>query len=322
MNASNREFVFRWSRHVAVVLIAFAAWTYTFQFFERKFGRSTGAAEWLWEKHKLSSETPVVFFATRELDVPADRQFVKIKVAGDPEYILYFNGLEVGGNAGQLHPALDVYDVTSVSRIGRNRIVIAVRSGNGVGGIIAAVDFGPTRQNIVVTDRSWRLFGEWSDRLLSTDEGTLKQAAMVRLGRPPVGRWNYLDVRDQPLTAITTGTIQPVASFSFQAPFREIRVISGVAVASTVRVQAVAFDFGSVRGRGRIEINAERETLVRVRYANDRAELDTNGELHSFVFARGERAVADPRVREFRYMAVYFKAARATVLTSKAATAP
>lgn len=318
MNDLNRNFVRRWSRYVAIVVISFSAWAYTFQFFERKFGQITGSAEWLWQKHQFSSEKPVVFFATREFEVPADRQFVKIKVAGDPEYVLYFNGVEVGGNAEQVRPKLDVYDVTALSRTGKgNRIVAAVRSGNGVGGLIVAVDFSPARQNIVVTDRDWKLFDEWSDRLLATDVEGLKRAPIRRLGRPPVGRWNYLEMRDRPLTVIATEIIEPVQTFSFQAPHREIRVYNGVAVASTVRDQAVAFDFGTLTGRGRIEIDAERDTLVRVRYANDRAELDSVGELHSFVFAKGERVVTDPLVREFRYMAVYLRSARASVLKVK-----
>jgi len=318
MNDTNRHSVLRWTRQVCIVLVVFAAWASTFQFFERKFGQSTGTAEWIWEKHKLSSEIPVVFFATKEFEVPADRQFVKIKAAGDPEFVLYFNGVEIGGNTEQVRPRLEVYDVTALSRIGRgNRLVAAVRSGNGVGGLLISVDFSPTRQNAVVTDRSWKLLDEWNDALLSNDVEGLKSAAIVSLGRPPFGRWNYLMARERPLAAAASRVMQPVTSSSFQAPLREIRVINGVAVASTVRVPAVIFDFGSVKGRGRIEIDAAHETLVRVRYANDRAELEAGGDLHPFVFAKGEKVVTDPRVREFRFMAVYMRAARASVLEVK-----
>src|SRR5213075_1724317 len=112
----------------------------------------------------------------------------KIKVAGDPEYTLYFNGQEIGGRRfGEHRDALDVFDVTQLAKTGRNRIVIAARSTNGVGGVLAAVDLSTEVENYVVTDASWKMFHRWNPALPLRDVG-LSTPPMV-LGQPPRGRW-------------------------------------------------------------------------------------------------------------------------------------
>ena len=50
---------------------------------------------------------------------------------------------------------LDMYDVSGLARDTGNRIMVAVRSTNGVGGLIAAVDIKPEIENLIVTGADW-----------------------------------------------------------------------------------------------------------------------------------------------------------------------
>src|SRR5690242_10147048 len=87
-------------RLTIVIILGFlfvAAFTHLDRVYSQKFFDVTGRAEWIWPKVQLSRDVPVAFFATRDLDLPANRYYTKIKVAGDPEYTLYFNGQEIGG---------------------------------------------------------------------------------------------------------------------------------------------------------------------------------------------------------------------------------
>ena len=117
--------------------------------YSHKFFDVTGRAQWIWPQLRVAANVPVAFFATRDFDLPKNRYFTRIKIAGDPQYTLYFNGREVGGRRTADDMALDVYDVSTLARDGRNRIVVAVRSANGVGGLLASVDITPEYQNMV-----------------------------------------------------------------------------------------------------------------------------------------------------------------------------
>ena len=110
--------------------------------FSVKISNRTGKALWIWKETRLSRGEPVAFFATRNFVLPKTRAFVKIKVSADPQYTLYFNGREIGG-AAENGSTLDVYDVSDLALDGVNRIVVAVRSANGVGGLLATVDVSP-----------------------------------------------------------------------------------------------------------------------------------------------------------------------------------
>src|SRR3954466_14371160 len=84
-------------------IIAAAALIITFSLsrlwtlYAHKFYDVTGGAQWIWAPHQLSRNLPVAFFATREFDLPPNRYFTHVKIAGDPEYTLWFNGTEIGG---------------------------------------------------------------------------------------------------------------------------------------------------------------------------------------------------------------------------------
>jgi len=288
------------------------------RFFSRKFFSGTGEARWIWVADRsMSSGEPLAFFAVRDIDLPPAREFVKIKIAADPEYTLYFNGNEVGGGLMSRSADLDVWDVSTLANTGHNRIVVALRSSNGVGAFLSAIDLASTRRNLFVTDATWKLFRQWRPEILFGQLPHIQMSAPRIVGSPPVGRWNFLKARPKTMEAAGLAPRGSVRSFDFTGTLPEIRIMSGIAVASKRETPATAFDFGPVHGRGRIDVEGDRERIVRVRYANDESELAQQGEVVTFVFAKGETSVTDPITRSFRYMVVYGRGGTASVVERK-----
>jgi len=110
--------------------------------------------------------------------------------------------------------------------------------------------------------------------------------------------------------------VAPRAAFSFKTAIPEIRDINGVPVVVPRPTAATAYDFGGTRGRARFAINYDNGVArsIRVRFANDRAELITvEGPVEQFVFAAGEKTIIDPEERSFRYVMVYGSQATVSV---------
>jgi hypothetical protein len=267
------------------------------------------------DRPMAAREDPLAFFATHNFDLPASRYYTHIKVVADPEYTLYFNGHEIGGRRVGEESRLDVYDVSALARTGRNRIVVAVRSTNSVGGLIAAVDLSPEVANYVVTDASWRIATALTPDLLQRDPVRVEKAVVI--GEPPIGRWNYLELQELPLETTPTQIAAPKSSFSFLTALPEIRDASGTTIVSQRRERATAFDFGEIDGRLRLTrlYNVHLPAVVNVRFANAPQELrPIEGPVRPFVFAPGEATVSDPEVRHFRFASVYGRPARVEVL--------
>jgi len=287
-------------RRLSIVLGFLLLLTFAFSrlefLYSHKFFDNTGRAEWIWLNHRIASGDPQAFFATKDFDLPPNRYFTKIKIAGDPEYTLWFNGREIGGRRVGEQPTLDVYDVTPLARTKGNRIVVALRSPNGVGGLIAAVDVSADYQNLAVTDASWRIVKRWMPDLVARDPASAFVAAPLRLGRPPARRWNYLETVKRDFTLPT------------------VDIIEGVAVAVAKKTVATAYDFAPMTGRVRLTIAGDSyaSRAIKVRFANERSELMTiEGSVEPVVFAPGERSIIDPEVRRFRYVMVYGGGVRA-----------
>jgi hypothetical protein len=196
-------------------------------------------------------------------------------------------------------------------------MVVAVRSANGVGGLIAAIDLTQEFGNFVVTGNDWHIVRRWRDDLLLRDPPAGDITRPQLLGRPPARRWNYLVQRDAKPLAPAQQVIAARESFDFETALAEIAVIGGTAVTVARKTHATVYDFGPMSGRARFTIrtvgNAARN--VTVRFANDRSELFTvEGAVDQFVFASGERVILDEETRNFRYVTIYGGAASVDVV--------
>ena len=309
-----------WRLTVVIVLgfLFIAAFARLNLVYSRKFFDVSGPARWIWAKVDISQELPVTFFATRDFTLPVNRYYTKIKVAGDPQYTLYFNGREIAGRRTSGDSALDVYDVTQLAKTGRNRIVIAVRATEGVGGLLASIDISPETENYVVTDASWKVATSWRPELIVRDVPGMGHPRII--GTPPIGRWNYLKPRPAALEVPPSETVQPAGSWYFRGALPEVQVIEGIAVRGSKYTRAWAYDFGKIVS-GRIRLTRAGMTggdVIDVRLTGTKEQLlPVEGDLHSFCFAPGERTVTDPETRLFRYVAVYERPATPEALINK-----
>lgn len=302
----------------AVVFLATAAFSHLHRTYSQKFFDVTGRAQWIWAQHRMSANAPVAFFASRDFDLPEQRIYTHLKVLGDPEYTLYVNGREVAGR--QVAPddrTIDLYDISELVRHKGNRVVIAVRSPQGVGGLIASIDIAPETENWIVTDGQWKIHRRWSPELLLRDPAKGQWEPPMRIGEPPIGRWNYLAIAKRQLSLEQPPAVPAREAFSLIGLIPKITTQSGVAVAVAEEARATAFDFGFTKGRARLTIESGSFTnrAINVRFANARDELGLiEWKMRPIVFAPGERVVTTPESHSFRYMLVFAKNVNAEVV--------
>jgi hypothetical protein len=297
---------------MTIGLVALFVFTALFSFLHRTYSRKffdvTGGAKWIWAQHPMSANVPVAFFAVRDFELPPQRIYTHLKVIGEPEYAVFVNGREVAGHrVGVDDQSLDLYDISSLVTTGPNRIVIAVRAPQGLGGLLASIDIAPETENWVVTDEHWKIYRRWTPVILQADVAGDWEPPLI-IGAPPVGRWNYLPLADAEFSEAPEHVTAAREEFSMIGYLPTIRTEGGVAVAGADRARATAFDFGPTHGRVRLTMDRESPTsrLVNLRFANVRDELGLlERNLRPVVFAPGELAVTTPEEHEFRYLLVY-----------------
>ncbi|HKO56875.1 MAG TPA: hypothetical protein VJ276_13455 [Thermoanaerobaculia bacterium] len=317
-HSSDREVIGRLSIVLTISITLFAGFFHLNRMYGHKFNDATGQAEWIWARTELSRDQPLAFFAVRDFDLPASRLFTRIKIAADPEYALFFNGREIGGRRQSERVRLDTFDVSPLARDGRNRIVVAVRSTNGVGGLIAAVDIAPEVENYVITDGGWKIFRAWHPDIALRDARDEHPEPPMLFGEPPLGRWNYLETTPGRLEPPAKAIAVPLSATRMKVKVVTVKPVGGIAVVGTSTTGAIAFDFGRILD-GRVRLTLAYASLVNrrvnVRLANTPGELTAlEGGMTPFVFAAGERTVVDPEVRHFRYALVYGGQARVDAL--------
>ena len=314
---ADRELIKRLTIVVAFVFVFTAAFALLERTYSQKFFDITGRAQWIWAQHRMSDNQPVAFFAAREFELPENRIFTRLKVLGDPEYTVFVNGREIAGRQVGEERLLDVYDISSLVKTGTNRLVIAVRAPRGVGGLIAAIDIAPETANWVVTDSRWKIYREWDPTLLFADIANVRSERPMLIGEPPLGRWNYLTVRQQALREAAATVMPPSASFERMGIIPRISTQGGVAVAVAAQARAKAFDFGFTQGRIRLIAKEGPITsrAVNVRFAFAENELGLmEWNLRPVVFAPGETEVTTPEEHNFRYAMVFGKDVRVEVV--------
>ena len=304
-----------WAKMATWFLLGFALLAYLDRFYSSKFRNVTGDASWIWLEVEPDREAPAVILVTRNVSVPAQREYFRIKVAGDPEYVLYLNGRRIGSGGAPETGEIDLYEIDDGIVDGLNRIVIAGRSSTGYGGLIASIDFGPFKQNMLVTNEEWTVYQQWSPTLLHHDAPSLNPSRPWKLGKPPDGRWDFLSARELPVGAPMGDPIEALSTFAIDGLLPEIRVVSGVAIAGVIAVPATVFDFGGVKGRLRVHQEESEETMaVRLRFASRPEEFEIPGEPVEIVIGKAETEFVSALSREFRLVAAYGEQLQLTVI--------
>jgi hypothetical protein len=317
LKRDDRDLMKRLTIVLVFVFVFTAAFSYLVRVYSEKFHNRTATARWIWARHNMSANEPLAFFAAREIELPPNRVYTRLKVLGDPEYTLYVNGSEVAGRRVGEERSLDYYDLSPLVQTGRNRIVIAVRAPQGAGGLLASIDIAPETENWVVSDGQWKIYRKWDPLILNFDiAGQWERPAIV--GRPPVGRWNYLEIAKRDAGVPPVRAVAPKEGFSLTALLPKITTQGGIAVATAARARATAYDFGFTKGRVRLtteNTSGAFSRLVQVRFANASNELGLiEWNLRPVVFAPGETSVTTPEVHQFRYVMAFARDVKAEVL--------
>ncbi len=308
INPDDRDLIRRLAIVVAFVFVFTAAFAHLEQTYSKKFLNVTGRAKWIWAPHRMSDRVPLAFFAARDFTLPENRVYAHLKVTGDPEYTVYVNGKAVASRrAEEDERSLDRYDISALVKTGRNRVVIAVRAPQGVGGLLASIDIHPEIANYVVTDAAWRIYRTWTPEILVRDVPSLAVGPVV-IGEPPIGRWNYPTIVDRQLEKPIERVQQPNETFEVIGYVPTVQTVSGVAVAGRERARATAFDFGPSGGRIRVTAapSLVGSQVLNVRFASLREELGTaQWTLRSLVLAHNETTITTPERHDFRYVMVF-----------------
>lgn len=316
ISATDRDLMKRLTVVVAFVFVFTAAFSHLTGVYSQKFYDRTASASWIWARHSMGANEPVAFFAARDILLPEQRVYTRVKLLGDPEYTLYVNGREVAGRLVGEEKSLDHYDISDLVQSGRNRIVVAVRAPRGVGGLLVAIDIAPETENWVVSDGQWKIYRQWDPLLLQYDvAGHWEPPAII--GAPPIGRWNFLELARRERAIAPEEVLAPKEVFLSNALLPTIRTVSGVAVAGTERRKAMVSDFGFTKGRVRLSIGRESafSRVVQIRLTNSREELGyAENDLRPIVFAPGETEVTIPEEHGFRYVMAFARDARAAVV--------
>jgi hypothetical protein len=318
ISAADRDLMKRLTIVLAFVFVFTAAFSHLLDVYSHKFFDRTEPARWIWANQSMSANDPLAFFAAREIDLPPNRVYTRLKILGDPEYTLYLNGREVAGRRleEESDRTLDYYDLSDLVRTGRNRIVIAVRAPQGVGGLLASIDIAPETENWIVTDAQWKIYRAWDPLILEYDIAGQSERPMI-VGAPPIGRWNYLPIEKRARATPPTKVIEPKTTFFVDGRLPAISTRGGIAVAVANPAKATAFDFGHAEGRIRVSIDHERgfSRVVPMRFANLRDELGlVEWHIRPIVFAPGEREVTTPEEHGFRYALAFARDVRVGVV--------
>lgn len=316
ISASDRDLMKRLGVVLAFVFVFTAAFSHLVGVYSQKFQDRTAPAQFIWAQHRMSANEPVAFFAAREITLPPNRIYARLKVLGDPEYTLYVNGREIAGRLVGEDRALDYFDLSEVMQTGRNRIVVAVRAPKGAGALLVALDLAPETENWIVSDSRWKIYRRWDPLILLYDVAGQWESPMI-IGAPPVGRWNFLDIAKRDAAIPPSTVLAPKQTFELMGLMPTIRTQSGISVAGSERARAKTFDFGFTKGRVRVSIDRPRgfSRLVPVRFANHRNELGLL-ELNprAIVFAPGETEITTPEEHSFRYAMAFARDVKVEVV--------
>ena len=156
-----------------------------------------------------AGEGPVAFWAIKDFDLSAEQrgrggQSARLLVLGDPEVMVYWNGLLVHSEVYQLGQQVTSLNVGPLLEA-KNRVILEGRSNTGAGGLLGALWLdlpgeGDTEE-IWVTDSSWQVTRQFDPNLLA-GFSSLSRVEHLEPARTwngqDLGRWQPLVIADQP----------------------------------------------------------------------------------------------------------------------------
>ena len=269
-------------------------------------GLPTGTAKWIWASKIGPEDGWVNFFLHKDFALNNEPAHAELKIQADEGYWTFLNGKAIGSGAFREEAPLDSYDVGRFLRLGRNRIVVQVRSRRGTGGLLASLDVND--EESIVSDSTWEATWRY-ERALFRPGFRPEDAAGVHVwGRPPIGRWDVPravvripDVERQlvnpkPREALRTRSFGG-SGWDRRFPKAEQRVPLG---------RWVVFDLGEVvTGYSNVVFASRGGTFGIVFAGIDRPyEPGMSEPVARFQAPPGQGSWSDPEPRRFRFLTV------------------
>ena len=258
----------------------------------------TKDAQWIWKPLDRKDHYPTVFYAVRDFALESAPERARLLVTADEEYVLTLNGKRIGAGAYEPGAPLDAYEVGSLLIQGGNRLLVELRSGHGVGGLLLSLQDAATGRQLVASDERWRLF---LHHQLGLVRGWLPigggQPAYC-WGYPPMGRWGRQS-KAAPKPLLTQNVQPPLPALSALP----LTVDLGSAERSRPPGSPVLYDWGrEVEGYLTLDLPPAREAGVALLFTGDEPPDPLRAEPSGSVLVLpGQRDWMDARPRRFRY---------------------
>lgn len=209
---------------------------------------ATGKAQWIWAAPDSHGVTPLAFQVARDFELDSTPRQAAVHILADEGYVLYLNGVRVGGNRHRPGARLDRYSVAPLLAAGPNRLLVELRSGRRAGGLLLRLAGEGGLE--IVTGPEWNVL--LRHRELHLDPANpLEQARHPRIwGSPPTGRWRLpeagpeLPLHAQLVAGNTRRWPERVRIGDVWRPARQVRPARRLRPSSPSLGQVVTFDWG------------------------------------------------------------------------------
>lgn len=267
-------------------------------------GLPVGNAHWIWAPRATSWTGPVAFLAIRDFDLDDVPGEARLVILADEEYVAWLNDTLVGSGRYRPGDPLDAYSVAPLLKKGRNRLLVELRSGRGLGGFFANLHFPGTSIRDVGTDDSWRMT-RMSRAGIMNGNGKIAYLPPARdLGAPPFGRWGPVAVgRARELLS------NVIRKRAFSAPVLQDETRSGRWVSAgrggAGHIPAVRIDFGrEVEGLLVLGFSDSEPEPGLLYLSDSMPDPDEQSPAALVMRMRGGRYWMDVEMRRFRYAVV------------------
>jgi len=149
----------------------------------------TRGAAWIWDPGARAGTAPETFLAVRDFELAFPPIEARLFAQGDEEAHVYLNGEPILLYRYHENDPLAVVDVADRLLPGANRIVVELRSAQGMGGLLLSLETEGREEIWVGTDGEWRIVHSLGPTTLETGAALPESEAARVLSLPPAGRW-------------------------------------------------------------------------------------------------------------------------------------
>lgn len=199
---------------VLLLLLGLAVAAERGRWFTRLLASGTPERTWIWAAASPREVKARAFFLARDFELAAVPPAARLEVMADPEYLVRLNGRRIGSAEYRPDSPIDVYDARSALRVGRNRLLLELRSATGSGGATLRLTDGDGHE-LLASDAKWRVYGGIWRALSDLDSPPPTGSPSAVLGVAPFGRWSLPALRARPtyLETVANDAVAPARAW-------------------------------------------------------------------------------------------------------------